>query len=408
MLLRTSFLLLFTMMIGASISAEPIALRNLSILNTAEDEFAPTVTADGKTLVFNARRGGRYQDLFISQLQNGSWTEARSLTTLNSPFNDETPFISPDGKTIFFASDRDGSFELPPDEKGQVRVSFDLYWSHFDNGSWSAPEKVPGGVNTPAHERSPTIQRSTGRLFFSRWPFGDFQRARLMVATFTPQGYGKLQEIPLPISAGEQLHALIPGKDQTFFFTARLKGSKGWDVYRTELQGLQFSEPESLAPGINTDADEMYFSIADHRLFLCSNRTGGKGRFDIYTYGLEEQFAPLAEKKGFTTQAIQFDFDQATIKPESTGILDDLTAYLKENDKIKIKIIGHTDLSGRKEYNLNLSLKRAEAVRDYLAGRGLPPARFQVEGAGEGRPLISESTPDANARNRRTEFQVIP
>ena len=139
MLLRTSFLLLFTMMIGASISAEPIALRNLSILNTAEDEFAPTVTADGKTLVFNARRGGRYQDLFISQLQNGSWTEARPLTTLNSPFNDETPFISPDGKTIFFASDRDGSFELPPDEKGQVRVSFDLYWSHFDNGSWSAP-----------------------------------------------------------------------------------------------------------------------------------------------------------------------------------------------------------------------------------------------------------------------------
>ncbi|MBE7437186.1 MAG: OmpA family protein [Spirochaetales bacterium] len=404
MLSRYLFLHFFVL----ALAAEPIALRNLSVLNTAEDEFAPSVTADGKTLVFNARRGGRYQDIFISYLKEGNWTEPEALAPLNSAFNDETPFISPDGKTIFFASDRDGSFELPADEKGQIRVSFDLYWSHREENTWSTPEKVPGGVNTPAHERSPTIQRSTGRLFFSRWPFGEFGQARLLVATFTPQGYGKLQEIPLPISAGEQIHALIPGKDQTFFFTARLKGSRGWDVYRASLEGLKFSQLELLAPGINTDADEMYFSIADHRLFLCSNRSGGKGRFDIYTYGLEEQFAPLSQNKGFTTQAIQFDFDQASIRPESTGILDDLTAYLKENNKINLKIIGHTDLSGRQEYNLNLSLKRAQAVRDYLAARGLDTERFQVEGAGEGRPLVPGNTPEANARNRRTEFQVLP
>ena len=84
-------------------------------INTPFDDFAPSFTADGNTMVFNSKRLGEpYQNIYICRREGGRWTEARAIAEINSPYNDETPFITPDGAFIFFASDRDGSLECRP------------------------------------------------------------------------------------------------------------------------------------------------------------------------------------------------------------------------------------------------------------------------------------------------------
>ena len=212
----------------SGVLANPIELRNLKLLNSPADEFSPSVTEDGRFLVFNSRRANRrYQDLYYSIYEKGQWSKPEPLTALNSPYNDETPFVSPDGKTIIFASDRDGSL-ASRDSAGRVRVSFDLYWSHRQGQGWTKPQRVPGNINTVEHERSPTVQRSTGRLFFSRWPFGKFSKGRLLAAQYNKDGFSGLTKITLPVTSDERLHALIPGRGNTFFFYSTEAGWPGW------------------------------------------------------------------------------------------------------------------------------------------------------------------------------------
>ena len=73
----------------------------------------------------------------------------------------------------------------------------------------------------------------------------------------------------------------------------------------------------------------------------------------------------------------------------------------------KVIITGHTDNVGKPDYNLKLSLQRAEAVRDYLISLGADPQKFQVSGAGETKPIADNSTEDGRANNRRVEVEVI-
>src|SRR5512137_2186252 len=89
-------------------------------VNSAGNDFAPTLGPDGSCMIFNSNRGGKYQDLYISEFKNGAWQTPLPLARLNSPYNDESPFLSSDGKTLIFSSDRDGSYELPKDESGRI------------------------------------------------------------------------------------------------------------------------------------------------------------------------------------------------------------------------------------------------------------------------------------------------
>ena len=118
-------------------------------------------------------------------------------------------------------------------------------------------------------------------------------------------------------------------------------------MYKAKLEGTSFTNIQNLGPGINTPSDEMYFSVANHRLFLCSNRPGGSGRFDLYSYGLEEKFEALSKGGKFVSRAIHFDFDKSELKKESLPFLDDLAAYLIEESELRVRITGHTDVSGK-------------------------------------------------------------
>jgi|GEM_PF-1245646 len=108
-------------------------------------------------------------------------------------------------------------------------------------------------------------------------------------------------------------------------------------------------------------------------------------------------------------EKIQFDFDKATIKPESDSLLQEIITVIKENEHIKkIGIEGHTSSEGSDSHNLKLSDKRAKAVVDYLVTKGgLPKAMFAAKGFGESKLIGDESTEDGKEKNRRVEFNIL-
>lgn len=103
---------------------------------------------------------------------------------------------------------------------------------------------------------------------------------------------------------------------------------------------------------------------------------------------------------------IEFDSGKATLAPSGKSILDEMAAALLKVNGKKVEVIGHTDNTGVRERNLALSLARAEAVRSYLAGQGIPLAQVLVSGQGPDRPVAENASADGRARNRRIEFRV--
>src|SRR5687767_4375351 len=116
--------------------------------------------------------------------------------------------------------------------------------------------------------------------------------------------------------------------------------------------------------------------------------------------------AAMAEVRSALTEMVFFDYDQSEIRVDMQDVLSRKAAALRANPNVSLRIDGHADERGSVEYNLALSLRRANAVREYLSGAGLDAGRFEVAAFGEERPLESGQSEEAYARNRRAEFQI--
>lgn len=103
---------------------------------------------------------------------------------------------------------------------------------------------------------------------------------------------------------------------------------------------------------------------------------------------------------------INFDYDQATVRPADQETLDRKAAILSANSNVKLRISGHADERGSDEYNLALGNRRAGAAKRYLENKGVDGSRLDVISYGEERPLNPGSDESAFAQNRRDEFEV--
>lgn len=159
--------------------------------------------------------------------------------------------------------------------------------------------------------------------------------------------------------------------------------------------------PKAIAAG--TVINQLYFDV---------KRYGGADEEVGYAIGnikiakgLPDTRHKLMEEGKFSTTGILFDVNLATIKPESNGVLKEIADLLKQYPGIKVKIIGHTDSDGSDAANLELSKKRAAAVKEMLAKDfGIDSARLESDGKGETMPAADNRTKEGKTQNRRVEF----
>lgn len=105
---------------------------------------------------------------------------------------------------------------------------------------------------------------------------------------------------------------------------------------------------------------------------------------------------------------VSFDFDRAEIKPAFEPSLSRLAEVLKQYDRTTVRVVGHTDNAGSEAYNQDLSERRARAVGDFLAGRGVSSTRISTEGRGESEPRDTNATAAGRQLNRRVEVLITP
>ena len=101
---------------------------------------------------------------------------------------------------------------------------------------------------------------------------------------------------------------------------------------------------------------------------------------------------------------VSFDYNRASLKPSFYPALNKIASVIRQHDKTSVEVIGHTDSRGSEEYNQRLSERRAEAVANYLIGRGVDPSRITTSGRGESEPRATNSTEAGRQLNRRVEI----
>lgn len=107
------------------------------------------------------------------------------------------------------------------------------------------------------------------------------------------------------------------------------------------------------------------------------------------------------------SDSIQFDFDKAALRPANRELLSRIAGVLLTSNGYRVQVFGHTDDVGSEQYNLELSGKRAQAVRDYLIEAGIDPEILTAKGFGKSSPLVPGTDPQARTKNRRVEIGII-
>ncbi len=437
--------------------AQPI----LSI-NTAMNEGAPSLSADGNTLIFTAcetadgnwgegRSGVGSCDLFFSIKVGNDWEPGKNMGNLiNSGAWESQPSYSADGKTMYFVRGK---------TTYQGVQSQDIYYSYLrDTGEWSKPEKVRGMVNTDFQEESVMIHPDGSTLYFSSNGHPGMGGMDIFMSRRDVNGeWGKPINLGYPINTSKDensFHVTTEGQ-YALFASERPGGMGGLDLYQFKLP--EFARPMRVSYVEGVVSDKVSYKKLEAKLELIDMETGkvvantysnaGNGEFllclppgkdyvmnvskdgylfysDRFTLTNEIQtkpvrlLVPLQKLKvgtkisiaNTTTNGMKnvfFDTNSDVLKKESYAELNKLVDLLNKNPERKIEVGGHTDDVGDDALNMSLSQKRAESVKSYLVKSGVAENRVVAKGYGETQPQVPNDSDTNRSKNRRTEFIII-
>lgn len=271
----------------------PFELKNLGPnINTASQEYLPTLTADGETLIYcaeaSSERFAKQQDFYVSKLKDGVWQKGVPVEHLNTDGNEGSQAISADGKLIVFtACDRQGSYG-----------GCDLYYSETINGKVMPPKNMGPLINTKLLETQPSLSPDGRTLYFIRADSG--WRGGSDIWKSIRQNDGKWSQpikLDSTINSAEQEQSPFMHPDgKTLYFTSKGHvGMGGFDVFYARMKpDGTWEEPENLGYPINTAADEgaVFVTLDGRTAYISSTKAGGFGQSDIYSFDLYEAARP--------------------------------------------------------------------------------------------------------------------
>lgn len=274
----------------------PFEPRNLGPgVNTANDEYFPSLTADGESLVFTRRLPvssfGDNEDFFQSAFTNGQWTTAQPIQEINTPDNEGAQALSPDGTwLVFTACNRRGDGS---------QGSCDLYWSQLKREGWSKPQPFSSAINSEHWESQPSISADGRSIAFSSNRPGGFGGKDLWITSRGDDGkWSKPQNLGPVINTGgfELLPYLHPDGQTMYFASDSLPGMGGLDLFvsRKKPDG-SWGEPTNLGYPINTTGNEVALTVSldGHTAYYASNREGSLGGLDLYAFDMPVAARPL-------------------------------------------------------------------------------------------------------------------
>lgn len=273
-------------------------------VNTEQDEYYPCITADQQTLLFTRlvkderTRGGKQEDFFISQKENGVWQTATPIREINTPQNEGAPTLSADGQLLIFTA-----CELADGSWGGNRQgvgSCDLFYSFQGPDGWREAQNIGQGINTGAWESQPSYSADGKTLYFVRGK----RSARgitdqdIYYAYLNEQGrWSNPQKVPGRVNTDFQEESVMIHPDgRTLYFSSNgHPGMGGLDIFMSRmLPDGSWDTPVNLGYPINTHRDENSLQVArDGRLALfASERPGGFGGLDLYQFELHDRARP--------------------------------------------------------------------------------------------------------------------
>ena len=398
------------------VSFEPKSLG--TAINSIAEEYVNMLSFDGSQLLFTRKmpidNGYQKEFLFVSQWDGEQWADPQLLAFEYFPedIDPGAAFISADGKKLYLTG------------CGWGRDSgCDIYVSELKNEKWTMPLRLEGSVNTSSWESQPCVSADGRELYFVSRRNGN---ADIYCARRNADGtWGEPLNLGTPINTkGTEMAPFIHPDGHTLYFSSdKHVGMGGFDLFMSRRgEDGQWQEPVNLGFPINTRGDEINFFVAadGKTAFISSQREGGKGGYDIYTFELPEEIrsdsanylssvdvTELAVGDAFVLQNIQFEFNSSNLTADSQLGIEMLTEFLKRNPDLKVELAGHTDNVGSDSYNRKLSADRAEVVRNALIDNGIDANRLTAQGYGPTKPMVPNDSEEHRALNRRTEMIII-
>lgn len=429
-------------------------------VNTDYDEGACAFTPDGKTMYLTQCATDpsypRYAQIVKSSRSDAAWGKASEVKFSNDTLSSYAhPAISPDNEWLYFCSDMPGG-------KGGL----DIWRIRLTSNGFGGVENIGDPVNTAGDEMFPAF-RPNGDLYFSSNGHPGMGGLDIFIAKVDPNTKKYVLEHPgYPLnSQADDFGMTFEGPYNRGYFCSNRGNGRGWDhifsfenpeivqaikgwVY--EIDGYEL--PAAQVHLVGDDGTNTKLSVLSDGSFTyvvtpgvkyvmlatCKGYLNHKEELKVEKSDESEEYVlqfPLASITApVLIDNIFYDFDKATLRPESTQALDELVVLLNENPNVTIELSAHCDYKGSAAYNKGLAQRRAESVVNYLIEHGIAQDRLSPVGYGKEKPktirkknvakypwlkegdvlseeyikkLDEEKQEICNQLNRRTEFIVL-
>ena len=428
-------------------------------VNTEFDEGTPSFTPDGNTMYYTyctqAPEGDRTAEIYMSSRSSAKWGKGSKVEILKDSVTALAhPSVSPDGRWLYFVSDAVGG------QGGK-----DIFRARINGNDFGPMENLGPEINTPGDEVFPYVRDSV-TLYFASNGHPGMGGLDIFRATLDSTEHWHVENMRSPINSnGDDFGITFEGVHERGFFSSNRNDARGYDhlysfelpVITVKIEGIVFDVDEVPIEGatvrivgrdglnakvltmkngeyeVELERDIRYVMMASARGFLNQNfelKTGAEEKNE--TYIVDFYLSPIT--KPVVIENIFYDFDKATLRPESKAALDEMIKMLNDNPNVTIELGAHTDRKGTDKYNEGLAQRRAQSVVDYLIEGGIAPDRLEAKGYGESvpkvinkkmarehdflhegdtlsAPFIEKLTPEqqeiADQINRRTEFKVL-